>query len=507
MKYITTLLADDDYLVLQDLKALVDWKALGFQIAGTASNGRRALSLAQKLKPQLIITDISMPVMDGFDFIETVQEMYPDTYIMLISSYADFEYAKRAMADGIGDYILKNEITSKLMEEKLTKAAETLKSNASARQRNLRVALTEYFQEDRELPQPIQTGRYLFYLLTFHLPLEKLNPHFRHVPQYGIKLYDSISSAIRISFPNALIFNVGNYLVAGIPPQEIHSIYSGTTVTRGENQLRSIANQCRTEKLLISCYPERVSIKEFKAVFQKLRAYLNFQSSFIEGFQTDLRILYQKTFSPCRQLFPYDLIKTCLSSPEQYYQQLYNYLTVLFNQKDADSIYMLYHNTLLQLEELSGHLVNISSCRQFQGQEDLFDFFKQSYELCREKVLAGRTFHYSLPTQKAIQYMQDSLSDSNLTIEKIASAVGLSASRLSVLFKQETENTVNDFLTDIRISHAVHLLENSSMKIYEIASAVGYKSAQYFSQVFQQKTGHKPLYFRQKKPISQEETI
>ena len=85
MKTIKTLLVDDDYLVIQDLKNLVDWNKLGFQITGTATNGKTALALATKQKPELIITDISMPVMDGFDFIETVKKDFPNTYIIFIS--------------------------------------------------------------------------------------------------------------------------------------------------------------------------------------------------------------------------------------------------------------------------------------------------------------------------------------------------------------------------------------------------------------------------------------
>ena len=96
--------------------------------------------------------------------------------------------------------------------------------------------------------------------------------------------------------------------------------------------------------------------------------------------------------------------------------------------------------------------------------------------------------------------MKDNYANSSLTVEQIAERVSLSASRFSVLFRQETNQTVNDYLTELRISQAVFLLENSNYKIYEIAEKVGYKSSQYFSQIFSQKTGYKPLHFRKKKP-------
>ena len=71
MKKIKTLLVDDDYLVLQDLENLIDWGSLGFQLIGRATSGKKALEIACCQEPELIITDISMPAMDGFDFVET----------------------------------------------------------------------------------------------------------------------------------------------------------------------------------------------------------------------------------------------------------------------------------------------------------------------------------------------------------------------------------------------------------------------------------------------------
>lgn len=79
MPRITTILVDDDYLVLKDLQSMINWDQLGFSIVGTASTGKSALALAMKCSPSLVITDISMPVMDGFDFTEILQKknLYP----------------------------------------------------------------------------------------------------------------------------------------------------------------------------------------------------------------------------------------------------------------------------------------------------------------------------------------------------------------------------------------------------------------------------------------------
>ena len=173
MKTIKTLLVDDDYLVIQDLKNLVDWNKLGFQITGTATNGKTALALATKQKPELIITDISMPVMDGFDFIETVKKDFPNTYIIFISSYASFTYAHRAMENGIRDYILKNEITSQLLEERLLKVAKTLHNNRQISQEQLCSKLSAYFHFRQTSFQICHSSHksisFYFFLFIFHL--------------------------------------------------------------------------------------------------------------------------------------------------------------------------------------------------------------------------------------------------------------------------------------------------------------------------------------------------
>ena len=161
---------------------------------------------------------------------------------------------------------------------------------------------------------------------------------------------------------------------------------------------------------------------------------------------------------------------------------------------------MLYHNLMLQMDELSGHLLPLPASSLFEGQEELVSFLRDTYaSLCEVLTRSAKT-SCSVPVGNAIEYMKQHFSDSSLTVEQIASQAFLSSSRLSVLFRQEMNQTVNDYLTDLRISHAVYLLQNSSYKIYEIAEKAGYKSSQYFSQVFFQKTGQKPLYFRQNKP-------
>lgn len=100
-------MADDEILTLQMLEKIVDWEQYGIAIAGTASDGRLALELIRERRPQLLITDICMPELDGLELIEAVRSEMPSLKIILLSAHGEFEYAQRAIECGVFGYLLK----------------------------------------------------------------------------------------------------------------------------------------------------------------------------------------------------------------------------------------------------------------------------------------------------------------------------------------------------------------------------------------------------------------
>lgn len=101
------LIVDDEYLLRQGLKHLVDWENEGFEIAGEASNGKEALDLIETLKPHIVISDVVMPVMDGMELSKIIKTRYPEIRIVILSGYNDFDYVKSTFKVGVIDYILK----------------------------------------------------------------------------------------------------------------------------------------------------------------------------------------------------------------------------------------------------------------------------------------------------------------------------------------------------------------------------------------------------------------
>ena len=120
MKAISVMLVDDEEWVLDDLRTLINWEAAGFSIVATAKNGKQALKKYRELLPQIVITDIQMPFMDGVELAKSLREMQPTPIILFLTSYSDFHYAKQAFQYDIDDYLLKNEISDAVLLHKLS---------------------------------------------------------------------------------------------------------------------------------------------------------------------------------------------------------------------------------------------------------------------------------------------------------------------------------------------------------------------------------------------------
>ena len=148
MKKISVMIVDDEKLVLEDLKTLVDWEALGFEIVATAFNGKQALEKFKTFLPQVVFTDVRMPFMDGLELIRKLRETAPEVCIFLLTAYEDFTYARTAIKYGVKDYVIKSTLDEVTFAQLLKKLFEDI-----SRQNKLRDMLkTKQLLEYLELP-------------------------------------------------------------------------------------------------------------------------------------------------------------------------------------------------------------------------------------------------------------------------------------------------------------------------------------------------------------------
>lgn len=107
MRTFRIILADDEQKILYGMEKGIDWEGLGFIVAGTAQNGKEALELMEEFHPDLVISDIKMPFMDGLELAKNVHENYMNTKVILFSGWDDFEYARLAISYGVSEYLMK----------------------------------------------------------------------------------------------------------------------------------------------------------------------------------------------------------------------------------------------------------------------------------------------------------------------------------------------------------------------------------------------------------------
>lgn len=144
MERYKVILVDDEAEVIDMIEKKIHWNDLGFEVAGSATNGVKALELVEKLQPDVVLTDIKMPYMDGLELSRRLNREYPNIYIMLCTGFDEFEYAKEAVHLEIKEYMLKP-VNATELSESLTNLKHTLDRE---REEKLNVKkLNDYFQE------------------------------------------------------------------------------------------------------------------------------------------------------------------------------------------------------------------------------------------------------------------------------------------------------------------------------------------------------------------------
>lgn len=109
-------LVEDEYVIREGIKNLVDWETLGFEFVGEAADGELAWPMIQKKRPDIVITDIKMPFIDGLEMSRMIKKAYPNTVIIILSGYDEFEYAREAIKIGVNQYLLKPLSKNQLIE-------------------------------------------------------------------------------------------------------------------------------------------------------------------------------------------------------------------------------------------------------------------------------------------------------------------------------------------------------------------------------------------------------
>jgi two-component system, response regulator YesN len=515
-------LVEDEILTREGIRDNVDWHASGFEFCGEAADGEIALPLLRTSPPDVLITDIKMPFMDGLQLSKIVRERMPWVKIIILSGHDEFEYAQEALNLGVTAYLLKP-VTVQKLQTVLQKITEQLNEERK-KQENLK-SLQEQAEENRA----ILSERLLFKLLMGAVsPIEavekgqllglNLMARYYLVVILKIELRDRSEQYKHHEYQQ--IQNVVTGLVEKNPDVfvlkrdwgDLILIIKGETSEYLEEERDLLLDEIR-QKIAKTRYQVTVGpgsaknqIADISQSFVEAlvniqnpaggnRPWLSQATEQTELLKVDksavevyLRSGVKNGFDEFFQAYLRPLGTSALNS-----NLIRNYIfvdMVLATARLVNDLGGEVDKVIPELNSLEMMMSNIESMEQLR---------EQAYKIV-SGALAYRDSQpngqYKNLIRQAKEHIEQYYTDPNLSLNEVAVQVNLSASHFSVVFSQETGQTFKEYLTEIRINKAKELLRMTSLRAADIAYQVGYNDPHYFSSVFKKNTGLSPIEFR-----------
>lgn len=538
---IKVFLVEDEVIIRNSIKNNIHWETHGFEFAGEASDGEMALSMILQIKPEIVITDIRMPFMDGLELSRQIKKNLPQTTIIILSGYGEFDYAKEAIKIGVTDYLSKP-ITEKQLLESLEKIKEKIEKknkekedalklqekteeNRQSRMYQLlgdlirgRISVTELLDKGNALGISLMAPVYNFMMMK--VTLLNMNTSGKEFKDYQEKIRRMIENTADGN-ENMIIFRRATegyvFMIKGQNKTELqetieHYIRNIQNQFNGWNDIRyfigvgsavermhelSKSYDCASKAFMY----QYTSDKNEVIYYDRMKEKSNQQKFLDIDFQN---IDYEKiNFNYLENFLKNGEITQVDEFVEEYIRDLGkdNMDSLLFCQYVLMNIQIcILHFTEkigLEKEELEKEFPNyqknitgISS--KEKAEEYIKTFMKVVLTLRNRKSLKK----YASVIQDAKDFIRKNYYNENLSLAMVASNVGLSSSYFSTVFRQETGQTFAEYLTHVRMEKAKELLKCTDMKVSEIGYAIGYKDSHYFSYLFKKTQNCTPKEYR-----------
>lgn len=502
--YCRILIIDDEFIMRQGMKHMMDWEKEGFQIVGEASNGQEGLKLVETLSPNIVLCDIVMPVMDGLDFSQAVTKLFPEVQIIILSSYDKFEYVKNAMQKGAVDYILKPTLNPEELLKVLRKAVKRIPGLSLKQKEGIcpekfleRYLLGEY--ESLAGPKIVEHFPYTFYRV-FGMQITARVGEKRG--ELSSLLYEKamakmeqcacckwMSAVLReevLCF--VLNFRAGDReeIVRYMEEltQELSCFWNGTMgVLSDEFSTRSMVKETFDHEVLPQI-DQRFYYKGIRLVVGKGEKKPPVPRFDFNRFSVDI---VEKRFIEALDLLEKYVGEALKGRLEEIKlkNQLKNMLFNLLDEIDLEREKRMQLQYEL-LKEIDGTLYQEEFCSVMEGVDNRI-----------RKILVSNSEMNNPHIGRILQYIGDHYNQ-DLKLASIAEKFGFNYFYLSTYFKRHMEEGFSGYLNRVRVEQACRLLREQSCSIAEVSSQIGYSDPSYFCRVFKQITGDTPSSWRRR---------
>lgn len=526
-------LAEDEFIIREGIKNNIDWQAHGYEFCGEASDGELAFPLIQKTRPDILITDIKMPFVDGLALSRLVKKELPETEIIILSGYEEFDYAKEAIQIGVARYLLKP-INGETLLQEIDSVAEIILDKQKEKE------IREKYQREME-ENSLRDQMDLFqHLVTGDCSMEEL-----------LSVADKLDLKIMAPWYSIVLLKIQSM-------KHDYEEYSGSIVVVDER----IAKLAEPEHVLIFDRALEGRAFLFKAdsedellAYQKeylgdvkevLSGYANLR--YFGGIGTPVNRLREipASFEDASHAFAhrYLVAESCILdssllmqegaaenedfrisavNPEQIdrtkmqeflrtgdLDEVVYFVDEFFGKLDGGamksrifrqyitmdayfSIVDFLKGLGLQKDEIEAPDQDSSILQDEKSAMDYIIRIMEKALVLREKKASSR---YEDVVSEVIHYIEDNYAQEELSLNLLASHVNFSPNHLSMIFSQQTGQTLIRYLTDYRMNRAKELLRCSSKKSSVISMEVGYKDPHYFSYLFKKTQGMTPTQYR-----------
>lgn len=535
-------LAEDEVIVRETIKRMIPWEDLGFELVGEAADGEMALPLLLRQKPDLLITDIKMPFMDGLTLAKVAKKEIPGLKVVILSGYDDFNYAKQAINIGVEDYLLKP-ITKNALIERLTEIRSRYEHEKTQK---------EYYEKFHREMQAYEknSGRDFFEaLVSGSMDMMEI---YRRSEKLGL---DIVAEAY-----NVLIFTMNceedfSGQREGYSEWEAESlelleeffsentsamlfrcnIFSYGVLIKGQKEtIEENTRSCVSEIQRIFDRKEQkrqwfvAAGEPVERLSQIQKSYYSASRAFSQRYLYDENILYYDEMASMEKKNVTEDDSTYLQKVDVnalnpailqkflsngLLEETENFVKDYFyaiGQEPLESLVFRNYVTLNVRFSVMSFLKEIGCDTRTLEQEDTEDVLSESSKSLEnaiayaEKIISqaialrdqnsGNKNRSILKT--AVDFIDSHYMEEDMSLNKAANAANVSANHFSALFSQNMGQTFIEYLTNLRMNKAKEYLRCTSMRSSEIAGEIGYKDAHYFSYLFKKTQGMTPSDYR-----------
>lgn len=501
---VSVFLVEDERIPREGIRENVPWERNDILFLGDASDGEVALPQILEKQPNILLTDIRMPFMDGLELSKIVREKLPDTKIILLSGFNEFDYAREAISLGISEYLLKP-----------VSASDILSAVAK-----VRVEIEHSQAQKRDLLGNSRMQREFFFSRLYSGFLGKPGQILKRAEQLDISLSAVVYQVAILYLTSPVPQSEDSDTPLLFPPEDtLASGFNGWQIVYllGAGEERELTRKCRALREWCAQTTAAMNVRAFLSegrTVSRLSDVADSYRSALQSRESDSSGEKEQGLPACAAPFQNDALMEFLrtgkpSMIHRFWEGSRSSLDTGF----GSLMYRcyLYTELLFTIRKFCGEIgiappaaltePNLLE-KRIETDASVDSLIRFGCELCSDVVArrdqsgAGR---YTPAAEFAKEYIDRHYADTELSLGSVAAAARISPNHLSTVFKEKTGVCFSEYLTELRIRQAKYLLVTTDLLASDVATRVGYQNFNYFSMLFKRVVGVSPSRYRKER--------